>query len=105
MNLCVKKLKDEEAGVEEWAEDSDKEALTSGSSYDRTITVVKGNSSLGVYLFALEIFCLFFFYLSFFLSFTGMQMKLGNWKVCLALTLNERCEGKGIEKIFLYCLS
>uniref|UniRef100_A0A3P8V6V4 Multiple PDZ domain crumbs cell polarity complex component n=1 Tax=Cynoglossus semilaevis TaxID=244447 RepID=A0A3P8V6V4_CYNSE len=47
-------LKDEEAGVEEWAEDSDKEALTSGSSYDRTITVVKGNSSLGMTVSAMK---------------------------------------------------
>uniref|UniRef100_A0A3Q3IWZ6 Multiple PDZ domain crumbs cell polarity complex component n=1 Tax=Monopterus albus TaxID=43700 RepID=A0A3Q3IWZ6_MONAL len=40
--------KDEEAGVKELAEDSDEEALTSGSSFERTITVVKGNSSLGM---------------------------------------------------------
>nr|XP_020467076.1 LOW QUALITY PROTEIN: multiple PDZ domain protein [Monopterus albus] len=41
-------MKDEEAGVKELAEDSDEEALTSGSSFERTITVVKGNSSLGM---------------------------------------------------------
>lgn len=30
------------------AEDGDKEALTSGSNFERTITVVKGNSNLGL---------------------------------------------------------
>lgn len=30
------------------AEERDKEAPTSGSSFERTITVVKGNSSLGL---------------------------------------------------------
>ncbi|KAL7374805.1 hypothetical protein ABVT39_007383 [Epinephelus coioides] len=41
-------IKDEEAGVNESAEDGDKEGLTSGSNFERTITVVKGNSSLGM---------------------------------------------------------
>ncbi|XP_049423695.1 multiple PDZ domain protein isoform X3 [Epinephelus fuscoguttatus] len=41
-------IKDEEAGVNESAEDGDKERLTSGSNFERTITVVKGNSSLGM---------------------------------------------------------
>lgn len=39
-------LKDEDAAVR--GEDADEEALTSGSSFERTITVVKGNSSLGL---------------------------------------------------------
>lgn len=34
--------------AKEAADDSDKEAPTSGSSFERTITVVKGNSSLGL---------------------------------------------------------
>lgn len=47
--LCwIITLKDEEAWVKEAAEDGDKEALTSGSNFERTITVVKGNSSLGL---------------------------------------------------------
>ncbi|XP_058480177.1 multiple PDZ domain protein isoform X4 [Solea solea] len=41
-------MKDEEAGVKQSAEDGDKEVLTSGSNFERTITVVKGNSSLGM---------------------------------------------------------
>ncbi|XP_067379716.1 multiple PDZ domain protein isoform X2 [Channa argus] len=41
-------MKDEEPGVKESAEDGDKEILTSGSNFERTITVVKGNSSLGM---------------------------------------------------------
>ncbi|XP_042367906.1 multiple PDZ domain protein isoform X2 [Plectropomus leopardus] len=41
-------MKDKEAGVNESAEDGDKETLTSGSNFERTITVVKGNSSLGM---------------------------------------------------------
>ncbi|XP_034019902.1 multiple PDZ domain protein isoform X2 [Thalassophryne amazonica] len=41
-------MKDEEAGVKESAEDGDEEIVTSGSNFERTITVVKGNSSLGM---------------------------------------------------------
>ncbi|KAL6118643.1 mpdz [Pungitius sinensis] len=41
-------IKGEEAGVRESAEAADKEVLTSGSNFERTITVVKGNSSLGM---------------------------------------------------------
>ncbi|XP_041820522.1 multiple PDZ domain protein isoform X3 [Chelmon rostratus] len=47
-------MKDEEVGVKESAEDGDKEALTSGSSFERTITVVKGNSSLGMTVSAMK---------------------------------------------------
>lgn len=47
-------LKDEESGVNESAEDEDKEALTSGSNFERTITVVKGNSSLGMTVSAVK---------------------------------------------------
>uniref|UniRef100_A0A8C9ZXK9 Multiple PDZ domain crumbs cell polarity complex component n=1 Tax=Sander lucioperca TaxID=283035 RepID=A0A8C9ZXK9_SANLU len=46
--------KDEEAGVKESAEDGDEEVLTSGSNFERTITVVKGNSSLGMTVSALK---------------------------------------------------
>uniref|UniRef100_A0A672H3F1 Multiple PDZ domain crumbs cell polarity complex component n=1 Tax=Salarias fasciatus TaxID=181472 RepID=A0A672H3F1_SALFA len=45
---------DGEDGVKESAEDGDKEALTSGSSFERTITVVKGNSSLGMTVSAMK---------------------------------------------------
>ncbi|KAM4714598.1 multiple PDZ domain protein isoform 3-T3 [Anableps anableps] len=38
----------EKAGVKESAEDDNKAALTSGSNFERTITVVKGNCSLGM---------------------------------------------------------
>lgn len=41
-------LKDEDSGVKESADDGDKDILTSGSNFERTITVVKGNSSLGL---------------------------------------------------------
>ncbi|XP_029941156.1 multiple PDZ domain protein isoform X2 [Salarias fasciatus] len=47
-------IKDGEDGVKESAEDGDKEALTSGSSFERTITVVKGNSSLGMTVSAMK---------------------------------------------------
>ncbi|XP_056224651.1 multiple PDZ domain protein isoform X2 [Seriola aureovittata] len=47
-------MKDEEAGVRESAEDGDKAALTSGSNFERTITVVKGNSSLGMTVCAMK---------------------------------------------------
>ncbi|XP_051799676.1 multiple PDZ domain protein isoform X8 [Acanthochromis polyacanthus] len=47
-------MKDEEAGAKESAEDDDKGALTSGSSFERTITVVKGNSSLGMTVSAMK---------------------------------------------------
>ncbi|KAM8897338.1 multiple PDZ domain protein isoform 2-T2 [Spinachia spinachia] len=41
-------MKGDEAGVRESAEARHKEVLTSGSNFERTITVVKGNSSLGM---------------------------------------------------------
>ncbi|XP_044039683.1 multiple PDZ domain protein-like isoform X4 [Siniperca chuatsi] len=44
-------MKDEEAGAKE---DGDKEVLTSGSNFERTITVVKGNSSLGMTVSAMK---------------------------------------------------
>ncbi|XP_065806535.1 multiple PDZ domain protein isoform X3 [Labrus bergylta] len=47
-------MKDEDVGVKEPAEDDDKEALTSGSNFERTITVVKGNSSLGMTVSAMK---------------------------------------------------
>ncbi|KAM9335583.1 multiple PDZ domain protein [Symphorus nematophorus] len=47
-------MKDEEVGVKESAEDDDKEVLTSGSNFERTITVVKGNSSLGMTVSAMK---------------------------------------------------
>ncbi|KAK7909885.1 hypothetical protein WMY93_014569 [Mugilogobius chulae] len=47
-------LKDEDVGEKETAEDEDKEALTSGSNFERTITVVKGNSSLGMTVSAMK---------------------------------------------------
>ncbi|XP_022614452.1 multiple PDZ domain protein isoform X3 [Seriola dumerili] len=47
-------MKDEEAGVRESAEDIDKAVLTSGSNFERTITVVKGNSSLGMTVCAMK---------------------------------------------------
>nr|XP_046237323.1 multiple PDZ domain protein-like isoform X5 [Scatophagus argus] len=47
-------LKDEEAGAKESGEDGDKEPLTSGSNFERTITVVKGNSSLGMTVSAVK---------------------------------------------------
>ncbi|XP_031706571.1 multiple PDZ domain protein isoform X1 [Anarrhichthys ocellatus] len=46
-------MKGEETGVKESAE-GDKEALTSGSNFERTITVVKGNSSLGMTVSAMK---------------------------------------------------
>uniref|UniRef100_A0A665XFJ9 Multiple PDZ domain crumbs cell polarity complex component n=1 Tax=Echeneis naucrates TaxID=173247 RepID=A0A665XFJ9_ECHNA len=46
--------KDEEVGVKESAEDGDKAPLTSGSNFERTITVVKGNSSLGMTVSAMK---------------------------------------------------
>uniref|UniRef100_A0A671WSV4 Multiple PDZ domain protein n=1 Tax=Sparus aurata TaxID=8175 RepID=A0A671WSV4_SPAAU len=46
--------KDEDDGVKESAEDGDKEVLTSGSNFERTITVVKGNSSLGMTVSAMK---------------------------------------------------
>ncbi|XP_030578367.1 multiple PDZ domain protein [Archocentrus centrarchus] len=47
-------MKDEEAGAKESADDGDKDTLTSGSSFERTITVVKGNASLGMTVTALK---------------------------------------------------
>ncbi|KAI3376455.1 hypothetical protein L3Q82_016917 [Scortum barcoo] len=47
-------MKDEEAGAQEAAEDGDREAVTSGSNFERTITVVKGNSSLGMTVAAMK---------------------------------------------------
>lgn len=59
-------LKDREVCEEE---DCDKHALTPSSSFERTITVVKGNSSLGLYSFftflsLTRLPCLFYFLLS-----------------------------------------
>uniref|UniRef100_A0A665XDZ0 Multiple PDZ domain crumbs cell polarity complex component n=1 Tax=Echeneis naucrates TaxID=173247 RepID=A0A665XDZ0_ECHNA len=55
MNNCgIITLKDEEVGVKESAEDGDKAPLTSGSNFERTITVVKGNSSLGMTVSAMK---------------------------------------------------
>ncbi|XP_055084936.1 multiple PDZ domain protein isoform X2 [Periophthalmus magnuspinnatus] len=47
-------LKDEDTAEKETADDEDKEALTSGSHFERTITVVKGNSSLGMTVSAMK---------------------------------------------------
>ncbi|KAM6909367.1 multiple PDZ domain protein [Xenentodon cancila] len=47
-------FKDEGAVVKESAEDGDKATLTSGSNFERTITVVKGNSSLGMTVSAMK---------------------------------------------------
>ncbi|KAM7377385.1 hypothetical protein PAMA_013935 [Pampus argenteus] len=47
-------MKDEEACAKESSEDGDKEVLTSGSNFERTITVVKGNSSLGMTVSAMK---------------------------------------------------
>ncbi|CAJ1086302.1 multiple PDZ domain protein isoform X5 [Xyrichtys novacula] len=47
-------LKDEYVGAKESTEDCDKEPLTSGSNFERTITVVKGNSSLGMTVSAMK---------------------------------------------------
>lgn len=48
-NVCVElSPKVAESGATEPADGADKEAPTSGSSFERTITVVKGNSSLGL---------------------------------------------------------
>ncbi|KAK1889826.1 Multiple PDZ domain protein [Dissostichus eleginoides] len=48
----INMIKDEDAAVR--AEDADEEALTSGSRFERTITVVKGNSSLGMTVSAMK---------------------------------------------------
>ncbi|KAL3046473.1 hypothetical protein OYC64_004466 [Pagothenia borchgrevinki] len=48
----INMIKDEDAAV--IAKDADEEALTSGSSFERTITVVKGNSSLGMTVSAMK---------------------------------------------------
>ncbi|XP_034413454.1 multiple PDZ domain protein [Cyclopterus lumpus] len=50
----MKILKGKEGGVKESAEAGDKEVLTSGSNFERTITVVKGNSSLGMTVSAMK---------------------------------------------------
>uniref|UniRef100_UPI003AAA223C multiple PDZ domain protein n=1 Tax=Centroberyx gerrardi TaxID=166262 RepID=UPI003AAA223C len=47
-------MKDGETGVKESAEDDGKEVVTSGSNFERTITVVKGNSSLGMTVSAMK---------------------------------------------------
>ncbi|KAF7666688.1 hypothetical protein LDENG_00096410 [Lucifuga dentata] len=47
-------MKDKEAGVKESAEEGSKEIVTSGSNFERTITVVKGNSSLGMTVSAIK---------------------------------------------------
>uniref|UniRef100_A0A3P9PYV7 Multiple PDZ domain protein n=1 Tax=Poecilia reticulata TaxID=8081 RepID=A0A3P9PYV7_POERE len=44
----------EKASVKESAEDDNKAALTSGSNFERTITVVKGNCSLGMTVSAMK---------------------------------------------------
>uniref|UniRef100_A0A3Q2CB44 Multiple PDZ domain crumbs cell polarity complex component n=1 Tax=Cyprinodon variegatus TaxID=28743 RepID=A0A3Q2CB44_CYPVA len=50
-----KDIKEEEtAGVKESAEDDNKAALTSRSNFERTITVVKGNCSLGMTVSAIK---------------------------------------------------
>ncbi|XP_041840662.1 multiple PDZ domain protein-like isoform X5 [Melanotaenia boesemani] len=50
----IRILTDEEHGVRESAEEGDKAALTPGSNFERTITVVKGNSSLGMTVSAMK---------------------------------------------------
>uniref|UniRef100_A0A3Q3LDC1 Multiple PDZ domain crumbs cell polarity complex component n=1 Tax=Mastacembelus armatus TaxID=205130 RepID=A0A3Q3LDC1_9TELE len=45
---------DEDTGVRDLADDGDKAKLTSGSNFERTITVVKGNSSLGMTVSAMK---------------------------------------------------
>ncbi|XP_047445915.1 multiple PDZ domain protein isoform X3 [Mugil cephalus] len=47
-------IKDEDTGAKESTEDGDKGVLTSGSNFERTITVVKGNSSLGMTVSAMK---------------------------------------------------
>ncbi|XP_026175824.1 multiple PDZ domain protein isoform X3 [Mastacembelus armatus] len=47
-------MKDEDTGVRDLADDGDKAKLTSGSNFERTITVVKGNSSLGMTVSAMK---------------------------------------------------
>ncbi|XP_075999928.1 multiple PDZ domain protein isoform X2 [Genypterus blacodes] len=47
-------MKDEEADVKESAKECGEEVLTSGSNFERTITVVKGNSSLGMTVSAMK---------------------------------------------------
>ncbi|XP_046904878.1 multiple PDZ domain protein-like isoform X2 [Hypomesus transpacificus] len=51
--ICVL-MKGEGPCAEESTEDADKEEPTSGSNFERTITVVKGNSSLGMTVSALK---------------------------------------------------
>ncbi|KAM3857849.1 multiple PDZ domain protein [Diretmus argenteus] len=50
----IGEIKDGETGVKESAEDGDKDVVTSGSNFERTITVVKGNSSLGMTVSAMK---------------------------------------------------
>ncbi|XP_053715375.1 multiple PDZ domain protein isoform X2 [Synchiropus splendidus] len=47
-------MQDREAAVKDSTVDGDKQALTSGSSFERTITVVKGNASLGMTVSAMK---------------------------------------------------
>ncbi|XP_028985124.1 multiple PDZ domain protein isoform X3 [Betta splendens] len=47
-------IKDDKHGAKDLSEDGDKEILTSGSNFERTITVVKGNSSLGMTVSAMK---------------------------------------------------
>lgn len=48
MCIDLSPLKDDEVGGKESVGDGNKETLMSGSNFERTITVVKGNSSLGL---------------------------------------------------------
>ncbi|KAM9827628.1 multiple PDZ domain protein [Neosynchiropus ocellatus] len=50
----AEQMQDEETAMKDSIVDGDKEALTSGSSFERTITVVKGNSSLGMTVSAMK---------------------------------------------------
>ncbi|XP_069374467.1 multiple PDZ domain protein isoform X9 [Paralichthys olivaceus] len=50
----IKILIKDKVSVKESAEEGEKEALTSGSNFERTITVVKGNSSLGMTVSAMK---------------------------------------------------
>ncbi|XP_056156626.1 multiple PDZ domain protein [Lampris incognitus] len=47
-------MKDEDIDVMESEKDGEKELVTSGSTFERTITVVKGNSSLGMTVCAMK---------------------------------------------------
>lgn len=73
--------------AKEPAEDSDKEEPASGSSFERTITVVKGNSSLGL--------CSFLSLLSFHFSIFILPSARVRLNSAVAFTLALRlCEAK-----------